>query len=191
VAARRRSRCWLGRPLGRLRGLLTKTTGLVAFAVLFSAFLARLAVIERERHPWAYVRRGRVAMLLLGTSGAIALGPATSDWLSGHRAHLIIASADQSSPALIVGNHAKNYLWFDACNFVAQPFTSHTLATVLQTIVRATPGSSRTITLVALHRALRCLGRLARAALRIGASITDASARRRRFSSIVTSSSSD
>jgi hypothetical protein len=105
-------------------GVVTKTNGLIAFAVLLFAFVARLAIVERGHRVGAYFRRGWVAASLLAVSVAAALGAATRDWLSGDRTHLLIASADHSPPALIVGNYAKNYLWFDAWNFVTQPFTS-------------------------------------------------------------------
>lgn len=105
-------------------GVITKVNDLVAFAVLGLAILGRLVVIERERRIGQYVRRLWVAAVCLAGSVAAALGTAFREWIAGRRAHLLASNANHNSPLLAVGNHAKNYLWFDAPNFLTHPFTS-------------------------------------------------------------------
>jgi hypothetical protein len=105
-------------------GVVTKVNDLVAFAVLLPAILGRLVFLERERRIGQYLRRGWVAVSCLALSVTAALGVAFRDWLSGHRAHLLYSNANQNPPGLTVGNHAKNYLWFDVPGFLRHPFTS-------------------------------------------------------------------
>jgi hypothetical protein len=105
-------------------GVITKVNDIVAFAVLLLAVVGRLALLERDRRVLEYLRRVGTAAACLAAAVAVALGSALRDWLAGRRQHLLAANANHNTPLLDVGNHAKNYLWFDAPIFLTQPFTS-------------------------------------------------------------------
>jgi hypothetical protein len=105
-------------------GVVTKVNALVLFAILGLLILFRLAVVEKERRPSAYLKRGALTVGLALASFAIALGSAVRESLAGSRPSVLIGNSESVTSALTVGNRAENYLWLDVPNFVNRPFTS-------------------------------------------------------------------
>lgn len=105
-------------------GVVTKVNDLVAFAVLLLAIVGRLVLLEHDRRILEYLRRLSIATSCLVAAVAAALGVALREWLAGRRQHLLASNVNHNSPLLLVGNHAKNYLWLDVPTFLKQPFTS-------------------------------------------------------------------
>jgi hypothetical protein len=105
-------------------GVLTKVNDLVAFAVLLLAIVGRLALLEHDRRILEYLRRLSIATSGLVVAVAASLGVALREWLAGRRQHLLASNANSNPVLLLVGDHAKNYLWLDLPTFLKQPFTS-------------------------------------------------------------------
>ena len=104
-------------------GMVTKTNGILMFAVLGVVFVVRLFV-DRERRAMTYVKRFWPVAAAFVLSTGIDLGGAIVDTLAGRRASVLVGNASAIPESLNVGNRAENYLWFDLGTFVKQAFTS-------------------------------------------------------------------
>jgi hypothetical protein len=107
--------------------VVTKTNGLLVFAVLVILLGAHL--VERYRQgrpapPGRVLKRAWPALALAVASSGLALGRSVIDTLAGRQGNVLVANANHLSSELAVGNRADNYLWFDARIFVTQAFTS-------------------------------------------------------------------
>lgn len=101
-------------------GVVTKTNALVLFVILAILIAVRLALVEKERRPLAFVQRGWVTVGLGVLSFGVALGTAVRDAIAGTRPSVLIGNS--VSTKLLVGNRAENYLWFDVPTFVSHAF---------------------------------------------------------------------
>ena len=126
------SRWWLGSRdrdlylagLFAALGMLTKTNGVLLFAVLGVLFVVRLGFVDGERRAMTYVRRAWPVAAFFVVSTGLNLGGAIVETVSGRRPSLLVGNAAGITEKLDVGNRAENYLWFDLRTFVTQAFTS-------------------------------------------------------------------
>jgi hypothetical protein len=101
--------------------LFTKSNGLVAFAVLGVLWAVHLAR-DPERSMRKAAKLAWPAVVLFALPVAATVGRAL--WAKGPHNHVLVGNADGLNKALVVGNGAANYLWFDLKMLVTQPYST-------------------------------------------------------------------
>jgi hypothetical protein len=107
--------------------VVTKTNGLLVFAVLAVLLGTRIAERYRQGEPIGarrVLRQAWPALVVAVVSCGLALGRSVVDTLAGRQGNVLVANANHLASELVVSNRAENYLWFDARIFVTQAFTS-------------------------------------------------------------------
>jgi hypothetical protein len=128
------SRWWLARPEGKRAhflaaagfaglGMLTKTNSVVLFAVLGVLLVARI-LHDRERRVRVLIAWTAPLALLFVLTAAAALHESVAGALAGQQGNLLVPNTHLNSTALEVGNHARNFLWFDFKTYLGEAFTS-------------------------------------------------------------------
>jgi hypothetical protein len=103
--------------------MLTKSNGLIAFAVLGVLWGVHVAR-DPARSIRSAVKLAWPAVVLFALPTGLTLLRAIRGDAGSQHPHLLVGNAESLNPQLAVGNGAANYLWFDLKMLVTQPFSS-------------------------------------------------------------------
>jgi hypothetical protein len=103
--------------------MLTKSNGLVAFAVLGVLWGVHVAR-DPGRSIGSAAKLAWPAVVLFALPTGATLLRAIRGGAGAQHHHLLVGNAESLNPQLAVGNGAANYLWFDLKMLVTQPFSS-------------------------------------------------------------------
>jgi hypothetical protein len=104
-------------------GMLTKSNGLIAFAVLGVLWGVHVAR-DPERSIRKAVKLAWPAVVLFALPAGATLLRAIADKAGGEHHHLLVGNSDGLNGALAVGNGAANYLWLDLKMLLTQPYST-------------------------------------------------------------------